>query len=247
MQRWFRSHLAAAVVGGLVVAGTFLALGLTGWRSTQTIIEQGPLIERQAASTSSPAMTAHQIYVRTAGGIVFVRASGAHNRGVSTGSGFLVNGHGYILTSYGLVGGASAITIQFAGDLVRRATVVGQDADDDIAVLRADLSGVTAGPLTCGDSANVRVGDPVLALGDPAGYDRTLTSGIVSALQQQVTIPNGLNLANMIQTDAPVSPGSAGGPLLDAYGRVIGITGFGGTVSFAVPIDTAKELVPGLC
>ena len=119
-----------------------------------------------------------------------------------------------------------------------------KDPDDDIAVLRVDTGSVPpVASLTLGESANVRVGDPVLALGDPFGYDRTLTSGIVSALQQQITAPSGFSVANVIQTDAPVSPGSAGGPLLDADGRVIGITGVAGPISFAVPIDTAQGLL----
>jgi S1-C subfamily serine protease len=242
MQTWLRSHLVSAVAGGLVVAGTFLLLGVTGRRSTQTVVEQGPVMARQTASTS-PVLTAHDIYVREAGGIVSVRAAGGHSR---TGSGFLVGRNGDILTSSTLTAGAAGATIEFSDDVVRRATVI--DADNGVAVLRANLTGVpTIVPLPCGESANVRVGDPVLALGDPIGYDRTLTSGIVSALQQQITGEKGSTIANVIETDAPVSPESAGGPLLDAYGRVIGITGFGGAVSFAVPIDTAKQVLPGVC
>lgn len=243
MQTWLRSHLASAIAGGVVVAVTFLVLGVTGPRSTQTIVEQGPLMARQTASTSS-ALTAHAIYVRNAGGVVFVRGAGVHNHGASAGSGFLADSHGDILTSYSLVAGGTGATVQFADDVVRHATVVAHDADDNIAVLKVDTRGVPpVAPLTLGDSTTVRVGDPVLALGDPFGYDRTLTTGIVSALQQQITAPSGLSVANVIQTDAPVGPGGAGGPLIDAGGRVIGVTGDGGTISFAVPIDTAKGLL----
>ena len=241
MQTRFGSHLAAAIVGGLVVAGTFLVLGITGRRTTQTIVQQGPLIARQAASTSS-ALTAHAIYVRNAAGIVYVRTAGERNRSASTGSGFLVDSGGDILTSAGLIAGATGVTIEFSDDVVRRASVI--DSDNGVALLRVDMAGVSpVAPLTLGESSTVRVGDPVLALGDPFGYDRTLTSGIVSALQQLITDSNGSTVANVIQTDAPVSPGSAGGPLLDAAGRVIGITGTGGTISFAVPIDTAKAMI----
>jgi putative serine protease PepD len=242
MQTWLRSHLVSAVAGGLVVAGTFLAVGVTGRRSTQTIVEQGPVMARQTASTS-PVLTAHDIYVREAGSIVSVRSVGGRNR---TGSGFLVSRNGYVLTTSTLTAGATGATIEFSDDVARRAQVV--DADNGVAVLRANLSGVPAiVPLPCGESANVRVGDPVLALGDPVGYDRTLTTGIVSSLQRQFTDLNGSTIANVIETDAPVSPGSAGGPLLDGYGRVIGITGAAGPVSFAVPIDTAKQILPGVC
>lgn len=243
MPTWFRSHLASAVAGGLVVAGTFLIFGVTGRRSTQTIVEQGPLMARQTASTSS-VLTAHAIYVRYAAGVVFVRTASSRNRGASSGSGFLADSRGDILTSYSVVAGAAAATIEFADGLTRTAMVVARDADDDLAVLRVQMHALPPiAPLKLGESATVRVGDPVLALGDPFGYDRTLTSGIVSALQQQVTAPSGLSIADLIQTDAPVSPGSDGGPLIDAGGRVIGITGFGGAISFAVPIDTAKGLL----
>src|SRR6202163_2347003 len=111
-------------------------------------------------------------------------------------------------------------------------------------------------PLPLGDSTTVRVGDPTLALGNPFGLDRTLTSGIVSALQRQIQAPNGFSIDNVIQTDAPINPGNSGGPLLDAAGRVIGINsqiatgGDGGSgsvgIAFAVPINTAKRFLPNL-
>ena len=140
MQTWFRSHLASAVAGGLVVAGTFLVFGVTGRRSTQPIIEQGPLMTRQTADRHG--LTAHMIYVRDAAGVVFVRASGARNRRASSGSGFLADGRGDILTSYSLLAGASKATIEFADDVTRSATVVAKDPDDDIAVLRVDTGSV---------------------------------------------------------------------------------------------------------
>jgi S1-C subfamily serine protease len=243
MQSGLRWHLVSAVAGGLVVAGTFLVFGVTGRRSTQPIVEQVPLMARPTATTSSQ-LTPHAIYVRNAGAIVSVRAPGPLSRRRSAGSGFLADKRGDILTSYGLVADAGGATIEFADDVKRHAVVVAQDPDDDIAVLRVNTRGVPpVAPLAPGDSSNVRVGDPVLALGDPLGYARTMTSGIVSALQQQMTDSSGSTIANVIQTDAPVSPGSEGGPLLDADGRVIGITGYAGAISFAVPIDTAEALL----
>ena len=103
-------------------------------------------------------------------------------------------------------------------------------------------------PLELGDSSGVRVGDPTLAIGNPFGLERTLTTGVVSALGQRITAPSGFGIAGVIQTDATASPRNAGGPLLDARGRVIGINSQidsdGEPVGFAVPIDTAKEVVP---
>ncbi len=272
MKPLLRSHLASALVGGLVVAGAFLALGITGRRTTRTIVEQAPVAAQPAASTSSSALTPHAIYVRDAPGVVFVRAQLSKDvqtpfemfperqQSTSTGSGFLVDRRGDILTSYHVIEGADrddGVTVEFADDVARRAIVVEQDADDDLAVLRVDMAGVpSVQPLRLGDSTTVRVGDPTLAIGNPFGYDRTLTSGIVSALQREIRAPDGFSIANVIQTDAPINPGNSGGPLLDAAGRVIGINsqiaaagdqGEGSVgIAFAVPIDTAKNVLSPL-
>jgi putative serine protease PepD len=175
----------------------------------------------------------------------------------STGSGFLVDRRGDILTSYHVIEGAdrnTGVTVQFADNVARHATVVGQDPNDDLAVLRVEIAKVPrVDPLQLGDSTTVRVGDPTLAIGNPFGYDRTLTSGIVSALQRQIQAPNGFSIDNVIQTDAPINPGNSGGPLLDADGRVIGINSqiaAGGSsnvgIAFAVPINTAKSVLTPL-
>jgi putative serine protease PepD len=152
---------------------------------------------------------------------------------------------------------SSGVSVQFEGNVTRPATVIGQDQNNDIALLKVNMTGVpSVQPLPLGESSTVRVGDPMLAIGNPFGLDRTLTSGIVSALQRQIQAPNGFAIDNVIQTDAPINPGNSGGPLLDATGRVIGINsqietaGNGGTgsvgIAFAVPIDTAKEFLPRL-
>ncbi len=266
-----RSHLVSAIAGGLVVAAIFLGLGVVGRRTTQTIVEEAP-IGAQSAANSSSQLTAHAIYVRDAPGVVFVRAQlvkvvqspfemfPESQQTISTGSGFLVDGRGDILTSYHVIEGAdrySGVTVQFADNVSRAALVVGEDPNDDLAVLRVDMSDVPhVQPLTLGDSASVRVGDPTLAIGNPFGYDRTLTSGLVSALQRQIRAPNGFSIDNVIQTDAPINPGNSGGPLLDAAGRVIGINSQIATandnaqgnvgIAFAVPIDTAKSVLEPL-
>jgi S1-C subfamily serine protease len=268
MSRLLRSHFASAVAGGLVVAGVFLGLGVTGRRTTQTIVEEAP-IASAAASNPGSALTPHSIYQRDAPGVVFVRANivrkvqdpfdlfPEQQRSTSTGSGFLVDRAGDILTNYHLIDGADradGVTVQFEDDLLRRAVVVGVDQDDDLAVLRVNMDGLpSARPLQLGDSTSVRVGDPTLAIGNPFGLDRTLTSGIVSALQREIKAPDGFRIDNVIQTDAPINPGNSGGPLLDAAGRVIGInsqiaTGGAGVrlsvgIAFAIPIDTAGPIL----
>jgi S1-C subfamily serine protease len=178
-------------------------------------------------------------------------------RSISTGSGFLMDRRGFILTNYHVIEGAdraTGVTVQFEDNVNHAARVVGVDASNDLALLKVNMAGVPpVNPLPLGDSTTVQVGDPTLAIGNPFGLDRTLTSGIVSALQRQIQAPNGFSIDNVIQTDAPINPGNSGGPLLDATGRVIGInsqieTGQNGTgsvgIAFAVPINTAKEFLP---
>jgi S1-C subfamily serine protease len=263
-----RSSFASAVVGGLVVAGAFVAFGVPGHQTTRTVIDQAP-IAAQPISSHSSGLTPHDIYTQDSGGVVFVRAQVVQSvqdpfnlfpdqqRSESTGSGFLIDKEGRILTNYHVIGGAQTVTVQFEGRVARTAKVVGSDPNNDLAVLKVDMTGVpeNAKPLELGDSTSVQVGDPTLAIGNPFGLDRTLTSGIVSALQRQIQAPNGFAIDNVIQTDAPINPGNSGGPLLDALGRVIGInsqiaTGGNGQgsvgIGFAVPINTAKEFLPKL-
>jgi S1-C subfamily serine protease len=269
MKSPLRSHFAASVVGGVVVAGVFLALGVTGHRSTQTIVQESP-VTAAPASAGGTGLTPHDIYERDAPGVVFVRAQvieqvqdpfdlfPQQERSLSTGSGFLIDTAGDIVTNYHVIEGANrsdGVTVQFEDNVTRTAAVVGQDPDNDLALLKVNMAGVPqVRPLALGDSTTVRVGDPTLAIGNPFGLDRTLTSGIVSALQRQIQAPSGFSIDNVIQTDAPINPGNSGGPLLDATGRVIGInsqieTGGGAGqgsvgIAFAVPINTAKEFLP---
>jgi S1-C subfamily serine protease len=267
MKSPIRSHFAASVVGGLAVAGAFFAFGVIGRRSNQTIIEEAP-IETQPTSSHAAALTPHAIYTRDAPGVVFVKALIEQQfqdpfdlfpqkvQSSSTGSGFLIRSDGLILTNYHVIQGAdrnSGVTVHFEDNVSRPAHVIAEDQNNDLALLKVNMAGVPlVSPLPLGESGSVRVGDPMLAIGNPFGLDRTLTSGIVSALQRQIQAPDGFSIDNVIQTDTPIYPGNSGGPLLDAAGRVVGInsqietSGDGGTVgiSFAIPIDTAKALIP---
>jgi S1-C subfamily serine protease len=248
MRGSFRSNLAAAVIGGLVVAGAFLALGVTGRRSKQTVVEQVPL-SMPHLSNRAAALTPHQIYLRDAPGVARVQTA------TSSGSGFLVSRAGYVLTDYHLVEGADprrGVTVEFDRDAVRPAVVVGASEDDDVAVLRVDAAGLPPAvhPLVLGDSTSVRVGDPTLAIANPFGTDRTLSGGMVAALQRRLQTSEGFAVTNVIQVTPPAA-GNSGGPLLDADGRVIGIDselrvgGGDGVVAFAIPIDTARLYIPG--
>ena len=167
----------------------------------------------------------------------------------------MIDKNGYILTNAHVVDGATKITVSFGDKETVPAQVVGKDVSDDLALLKVNPSGLNLKPLALGDSRSVQVGDPTIAIGNPFGLDRTLTTGVVSALQRQIQAPNGFAIDNVIQTDAAINPGNSGGPLLDAAGRVIGInsqiaTGGNGDgnvgIGFAVPINTAKKVLPQL-
>src|SRR5438445_4814561 len=160
-----------------------------------------------------------------------------------------MDGRGSILTNGHVVENAIKVTVSLEKGKTVNASVVGKDPSNDLAVLRVQPDGLKLHPLTLGDSSKVQVGDPVLAIGNPFALERTLTTGVISALQRQITAPNGFAINNVLQTDAPINPGNSGGPLLDASGRVIGInsqieTGGGGGgsvgIGFAVPINIAK-------
>jgi S1-C subfamily serine protease len=167
----------------------------------------------------------------------------------------VVDPKGYILTNAHVIEGASQVTVSFEDKQTVSAKVVGRDSSTDLALLKIDGGGHDLKVLTLGDSGTMQVGDPTIAIGNPFGLDRTLTTGVVSALQRRIEAPNGFAISNVIQTDAAINPGNSGGPLLDAAGRVIGInsqiaTGGSGSgnvgIGFAVPINTAKNVIPQL-
>jgi S1-C subfamily serine protease len=266
MGRVLKSHFVSAVLGGLVVGGALLLSGVAGRSQTETIVDQAPLVAQKTTDPLS-GLTPLQIYDRYAPGVVFVRAKLVeqvdspfnlfHEREsqTSTGTGFLVDRLGDILTNYHVIDGAdrsTGITVEFENSLIRTASVVAVDQRNDLAVLRSDMRGVPAiVPLARGDSTSVRVGDPTLTIGNPFGVDRTLTSGSVSALQHTIEAQDGSRINNVIQVDQAPDAGNSGAPLIDANGRVIGInsqmaTGggeFSQRLAFAIPIDTADTIL----
>ncbi|HEU4658982.1 MAG TPA: trypsin-like peptidase domain-containing protein [Capillimicrobium sp.] len=254
----------SGLFGGVVVAVLVLALGLGGGETTTTVVRQAP-VSSQAASDGQ-GLTARDIYKRDAPGVVFIRSQVVQQaqspfgfpqqqQGEATGSGFVIDEAGNILTNAHVVDGAVKVTVQFDDNRTVDAKVVGTDTSSDLALLHVDPDGLDLHPLELGSAKEVSVGDPVLAIGNPFGLDRTLTTGVVSALQREIQAPNGFTIRNVIQTDAAINPGNSGGPLLDAAGRVIGInsqiaTGGGGDgnvgIGFAVPIDTARQELAAL-
>jgi S1-C subfamily serine protease len=264
------SNLVAGIAGGLVVlaiGATLLGTGAINTGDTRReIIREAQAPSPTLLASDGKSQSVADIYRRSAAGVVFVTARVVtqtdspfafplEQEGLATGSGFVLDERGYILTNAHVVEGARSASVRFeeGGQLVD-ATVVGRDLSSDIAVLKVDPGAAKLKPLPLGNSNRVRVGDPAIAIGNPFGYDRTVTTGIISALQRQITAPNGFTIGHVIQTDAPINPGNSGGPLLNARGEVIGITsqiataGSRGSVGigFAVPINTAKRVVPQL-
>src|SRR4051795_5872002 len=259
--------LVSAVVGCAAAVGIVAAFDLGGGHTT-TVVQQAPLRGQDTSNSGDSGLTPRDIYKRAAPGVVFVRAQVVQQtqspfdfgfpeqqRGEATGSGFVIDTDGTILTNAHVVAGATNVTVQFADKHVVNAKILGRDESTDLAVLKVDVKRTELTPLPLGSSRNVQVGDPTIAIGNPFGLERTLTTGVVSATKRTIQAPNGFEIDGVIQTDAAINPGNSGGPLLDAAGRVIGINsqietgGSGGGnvgIGFAIPIDTAKRLLPQL-
>jgi S1-C subfamily serine protease len=243
---------AVAVIGGALALGGAALLGKLG--SHTTIQQVTPLggggVGNVTLQAPTGALTAEQVYKRDAPGVVQVTAT-SPAQGQALGSGFVTDKAGHIITNYHVVQGASKVLVSFSGKDQLPSTVVGVDPSTDIAVLKIQAHASALTPLELGNSDVVRVGDTVFAIGNPFGYTRTLTSGIVSAVQREIKAPNTLPIENAIQTDAAINHGNSGGPLLDAAARVIGVTSqiYAGNsqqgnigIGFAVPVNTVRNV-----
>ena len=270
MKRMFFIPFLCALIGGGVVVAVVAAAGDLGGSKTTTLttVEAAPAAPSNASQVTK-GLTPHEVYVRDAPGVAFVTSTivqksespfnlfggESQSKGTATGSGIVISTNGTILTNYHVIENAVKVTVSFEKGKAVEAQVVGKDPSNDLAVLRIPTDGLTLHPLTLGDSSTAMVGDPVYAIGNPFDLERTLTTGVISALQREITAPNGFTINNVLQTDAPINPGNSGGPLLNAAGQVIGInsqieTGGSGDgsvgIGFAVPINTAKSEISQL-
>lgn len=274
---FWRSFFASLMVvvlgfgGGLAawyVADEYLGSGSSSGGSDGAVFQP---TNRNPTSTSkttddSGAMTPREVYAAMAPAVAHIDSrivktttdffgGQSEEEAEGTGSGFIIDSKGHILTNAHVVQNASEVTVSLGKDNVKvPATVVGEDPSSDMAVLKFDpdakeLDGVELAVAKFGDSEAAQVGDPVMAIGNPFGLDRTLTTGVVSALQRNIPSLNDFSISDVIQTDAAVNPGNSGGPLLNANGEVIGVNsqistrggGFDG-IAFAVPSATAKRV-----
>lgn len=274
--------LLAGLIGGGIVAGITVIVGAADGDSTTTVIRevspspaeltsldpQPPSSETDAQPSADETrglepLSVQEIYELASPAVVqittFIDRDGTGSfepliprRGL--GSGFVIDKEGHIVTNFHVIDGASSVRVVFSdGDGVL-AKIVGSDPSTDIALLRADLDGRALSPLRLGDSDKVKAGELAIAIGNPFGLDRTVTAGIVSAVQRQIRAAGRFRIEGVIQTDAAINSGNSGGPLLNELGEVIGVNSQivtdGGTgnvgIGFAVPVNTVKDVVTQL-
>ena len=250
------------------LAATLLVGVTVGTGATVAAVRATDDSTASAASVGTPiaassTLTAGQIYAKASPGVVEITASGVASdaagafgpaqEGQATGSGFVLDDEGHIVTNAHVVEGASSLSVRFAdGDEVA-ATLVGTDPSTDLAVIDVDVPASELTPLSFADESTVEVGDSVVAIGSPFGLESTVTAGIVSALDRTIEAPNGYAIDGAIQTDAAINHGNSGGPLLDASGAVIGVnaqiaseSGGNDGVGFAIGVDTVKSVATAL-
>jgi S1-C subfamily serine protease len=260
----------------VALAGAALALlgaAVFGKLGTTTVEQAAPTVtvtHDTAVRTTRGGLTDEQIYKQDAPGVVQITATSTVQTQTdpfgflpptsqtqqALGSGFVIDKAGHIVTNEHVVAGAQRVQVSFSGQDEINAKVVGKDPSTDIAVLKVDARTRALTPLPLGDSDAVEVGDPVVAIGNPFGYDRTLTSGVVSAVGREISAPNSSPIENAIQTDAAINHGNSGGPLIDVDGQVIGVTSqisTGNTgdqgnvgIGFAIPINLVRNVAAQL-
>jgi S1-C subfamily serine protease len=265
----FAAMLVAGLVGAAVALGVaFVTVGFDG---NNTVTVRQVTVEQPTSKPTSfrpdRTLTIADIYKRTAPGVVQITATstvpsqnpfspGGSESQSALGSGFVIDKAGYIVTNYHVVEGAKSIHVTFSNNTSNNAKLVGSDPSTDVAVLKVNVPASALTTLQFANSDAVQVGDSVVAIGNPFGLARTVTAGIVSAIQREITSPGDYPIDHVIQTDAPINHGNSGGPLINARGEVIGVnsqieTG-GGTIEgnvgigFAIPSNTVKSVVAQL-
>jgi S1-C subfamily serine protease len=257
----------SALLGGAVVAVFSLvaiATGLvqtsggsttTGTAAIPSAVVGSGEASPAAAVSREGTNAINRIYRADGDGVAFIESKEAE--GVASGSGIVLDSEGHVLTNNHVIEGAAEVTVKLESEgTAYPATVVGTEPNSDLALLQVQAPAAKFHPLTLGNSDQMEVGDPVVAIGNPFDLERTVTSGIVSALQREIQAPDGETIDNVIQTDAAINPGNSGGPLINSAGEVIGInsqiaTGGEGSdgnvgIGFAIPINTAKEEIAQL-
>jgi putative serine protease PepD len=250
------SLLAAACVGagGGAVAYATLSDG-------STVVKQVTVQPSEPIVSSSAPLSVNQIYRRAYRGVVEITVTtsaaaspfGGSGTAKAQGSGWVYNSSGNIVTNEHVVDGASSISVRFWNGKTYSASVVGTDKSTDLAVIKVDAPSSELHPLSVGNSADLQVGNGVVAIGSPFGLEETVTSGIVSALHRAIEAPNNFTINDSVQTDAAINHGNSGGPLLNAQGQVVGVnaqirsdSGGNEGVGFAIPSNTVRSIATQL-
>ncbi|MDQ4121089.1 MAG: trypsin-like peptidase domain-containing protein [Acidobacteriota bacterium] len=249
-----RQLLSLTLLTALFSAAGVLGLDSLGFRATSTLAEEKPTAITDP-SVATDERNNIEVYRNASPGVVFItssRTGGYNSRGSGTGSGSIIDSNGHILTNEHVISGATNIKVSLGGDRSYPARVIGRDPDTDLAVIKIDAPANELTVIPMGDSTDLVVGQKVLAIGNPFGLDRTLTTGVISGLHRTIRARNGRAIEG-VQTDASINPGNSGGPLLDSRGRMIGInsqiystSGGSSGIGFAVPVNIAKRIIPQL-
>jgi S1-C subfamily serine protease len=229
------------------------------------VVTPTPLPEEIVVEADVEEQLVINLYARVSPSVVNINVIGAEVPGFpespfpeeffqqGLGSGFVIDTDGHIVTNNHVVEGARRIQVRFSDDTEAEAEVVGTDPHTDLAVIKVDVPATMLHPVELGDSDTLRVGQRAIAIGNPFGFERTVTTGIISAVGRVLRQMSGFSLPNLIQTDAAINPGNSGGPLLDSRGKVVGVntiiftrSGFSSGVGLAVPVNTVKRVVPEL-
>jgi S1-C subfamily serine protease len=238
--------VGAGAAGAAVAVGIVAAAGALGGATTivREVVDRSPLPDRVSFAREGRPLSVHDVYMRAAPGVVQVTA-----RQRALGSGFVIDKAGHVVTNLHVLQGADRVEVSFSSNERLPARIVGRDPSTDLAVLQVKERSRAFMPLSLGNSDFVKVGDSVVAIGDPLGEDRSITAGIVSALQRWIMAPNREPIAHVIQTDVALNHGNSGGPLLNPSGQVIGVNSQMQTANgsgFAIPINTVKNVAAQL-
>jgi 2-alkenal reductase len=254
-----RFALFLTVIAAVLLALTLSNIHYSPWTNTsaRSVDQRGPLSEAERANI--------ELFERVSPSVVQVAArSGAANplaedeggeagAGAASGTGFIWDNDGHVVTNNHVVQNGSEVAVRFASGEVARAEIIGVAPNYDLAVLRIRSARKLPPPVALGSSSELKVGQSAFAIGNPFGLDQSLTSGIISALKRRLPTSSGREISNVIQTDTAINPGNSGGPLLDSAGRLIGVntailspSGTSAGIGFAIPVDIVNRVVPNL-
>src|SRR2546426_3356402 len=254
-----RFVLFAAIVAGVLVALTVSNIRYSPWTNTvaRTVDQRGPLSEAERANIElfervSPSVV--QVAARSAAANPLAEDEGGEAAaGAASGTGFVWDNAGHVVTDNHVVQNGSEVAVRFASGEVAQAEIIGVAPNYDLAVLRIKNARQLPPPVALGSSTELKVGQSAFAIGNPFGLDQSLTSGIISALKRRLPTSSGREIANVIQTDTAINPGNSGGPLLDSAGRLIGVntaiispSGSSAGIGFSIPVDIVNRIIPQL-